>query len=340
MNNPIPQPHHDDGQLFDVEQAKLWVGFIARSALRHKIRFLTAAGLVFLATLGAFLSTQKRFAADTVFVAQPDRTPTVTNPGVAIDKDITNPTLNVEGFVKSEANLRRLITETQATSTWEANEAPLARLLRTSVFERIGGPMSDADREAAALRSLRQNLSVDVEDDTITISLVWPDEAKAIQLVNQARENFLEDRRQAELGQFENALEIVQAEATQTDQIVTQLRERLGIPETSQTPLPDASPLKTPLLLQANLAERLTNAKIALQTAEASFSGRYKLVTAADPPLQSVSGRFKILMFGFIAALLAGFIAACLRDIIRGRIMEPWQVVRQCNLPILTSVQR
>ncbi len=337
----LPVQPADEGQLFDTEQAKLWAGFMLRSVLRHKFRFLVAFGLVFLATLGALMSTQRRFSANTVFIAQPDRAATVTNPGITIDKEVSSPTLNVEGFVKSEANLRRLIASTQAAATWEANEAPLARWLRINLFEKyLGGPKTAEQREKDVLDSLRQNLSVDVEDETITISLVWPDEVKAIELVNQARENFLEDRRQQELGQFENAVSIMQERSARADERVRALRERLGIPETSQTPLPDSSPLKAPLQVQNDLASRLENAKIALQTAEASFSGRYKLVSDAEPPLPSVGGRLKILMLGFVAALIAGTIAAAWRDLSKGRLVEPWQVVRQCNLPVLASVRR
>jgi uncharacterized protein involved in exopolysaccharide biosynthesis len=336
----IPVPPADDGQLFDTEQAKLWAGFIGRSVLRHKLRFLLAFGLVFLATLGALMSTQRRFAANTVFIAQPDRAATVTNPGITIDREAVNPTLNVEGFVKSEANLRRLVASTQAAATWEANEAPLARFLRKRVFERIGGPQTPEQREKAALDSLRANLTVDVQEETITIALVWPDEAKAIEIVNQARENFLEDRRQQELGQFENAVSIMQERAAKADERVRMMRERLAIPETSQTPLPDGSPLKAPLQVQNDLATRLENARIALKTAEASFSGRYKLVSDAEPPLQSVGGRVKIAMFGLIAAIIAGTLAAAYRDLSKRRIVEPWQVVRQCNLAVLASVRR
>lgn len=336
---PVPAP--DEGQLFDTEQAKLWAGFLVRSVLRHKFRFLLAFGLVFLATLGALMSTQRRFLANTVFVAQGDRAATVTNPGINIDREVANPTVNVEGFVKSEANLRRLVASTQAAATWEATEAPLARFLRTNVFEKLlGGPQTPEEREMAVLASLRRNLTVDVQEETITIALVWPDEVKAIEIVNQARENFLEDRRQQELGQFENAVGIIQERSARAEERVRQLRERLGIPETSQSPLPDGSPLKVPLQLQTDLASRLENAKIALQTAEASFSGRYKLVSDAEPPLQSVGGRFKILLLGFVAAVIAGTITAAWRDVTRRRIVEPWQIVRQCNLPVLASVRR
>ena len=159
-----------------------------------------------------------------------------------------------------------------------------------------------------------------------------------VTLANQARQNLIADRRQSEIDQYRIALDVVQRQVTESDARVMGLRDRLGIPETSVTPLPDGSPLKPALTVQNTLADRLENAKIALKTAEASFDGRYRVVTQAELPALGSSPRTKLLLAGIVAALLAAICAAAAGDIIRGRLVEQWQIVRQCNLPILTHI--
>lgn len=329
----------EEGRLFDVEQARLWMGFMWRSLWRHKLRAGVALLLVLMASLFAATSSQALYQVSTSFIAQADRTKSVTNPSLTIDNQTDSTLIDVEGTVKSEANLRRLIEQTKADQTYYATESGVAHFRRQQMEKLLGAPTQEQFR-STIIRQLRSGIDVVVEPTTatVTISVSWPDPDMAVVLANQARENLLSDRRKDEIDQYQTALDIVSARATQARSNVVSLRERLGVPETSQTPLSDGSPLKPALTVQAALDEREENARIALQTAEASFEGRYRVVTQAELPAMKISTRSKLILLGLIASMLAALLAAAARDILSGRLVEQWQVTRQCHLPVLTHV--
>ena len=329
----------EEGRLFDVEQARLWLGFMWRSLWRHKVRAGATALVVLTAALFAATSSTALYKVSTSFIAQADRTKSVTNPSLTIDNQTDSTLQNVGGTVKSEANLRRLIQQTKADQTYYATESGISRFRRHQ-FEKLLGSPTETQFQSTIIRQLRSGLEVLVEPTTatVTISVSWPDPDMAVVLANQARENLLSDRRQAEIDQYRTALDIVSARATEARTNVATLRERLGVPETSQTPLSDGSPLKPALTVQAALDEREENARIALQTAEASFEGRYRVVTQAELPALKISTRSKLILLGLIASMLAAVIAASARDVLSGRLVEQWQVTRQCHLPVLTHV--
>lgn len=341
MNAPsAPHPDVDDeGRLFDVEQARLWIGFLRRSLRRHKLRAGSVGLVVFALAMFAALSSQSLYTVDTSFIAQADRTRSVTNPGLVTENAVDSALINVEGTVKSEANLRKLLADTGAGDTYLLLEPRLARLQREQ-WEKLLGTPTPAQRADTVMRALRGGTTAKVEESTgtITIAVTWPDPDMAVILANKARENLIADRRESEINQYRIALDVVQKQVVESDARVTALRDRLGIPETSVTPLPDGSPLKPALTVQNTLADRLENAKIALKTAEASFDGRYRVVTQAELPAIASSPRTKLVMAGLVAAVLAAVCAAAASDIFRGRLVEQWQIVRQCNLPILAHV--
>ena len=341
MNAPSVRPGEvdDEGRLFDVEQARLWIGFMRRSLWRHKVRAASVGLVVFGLALFAAMSAQSMYTVDTSFIAQADRTRSVTNPGLVTENAVDSALVNVAGTVKSEANLRKLLAQTGADKTYLLSEPKLARLQRQQLEKLLGTP-TPAQRQDTIVRALRSGISANVEagTGTITIAVTWPDPAMGVTLANQARQNLIADRRQSEIDQYRIALDVVQRQVTESDARVSALRDRLGIPETSVTPLPDGSPLKPALTVQNTLADRLENAKIALKTAEASFDGRYRVVTQAELPALGSSPRTKLVLAGIVAALLAAICAAAAGDIIHGRLVEQWQIVRQCNLPILTHI--
>jgi polysaccharide biosynthesis transport protein len=87
-----------------------------------------------------------------------------------------------------------------------------------------------------------------------------------------------------------------------------------------------------------DVKEHLDAARIELTTAETAFKFRYIVVAEPELPRKPVKPNRPILILGSIAAaLLAGFVAGAIRELLTGRVIEPFQV-KQLGLPLLADV--
>jgi hypothetical protein len=145
----------------------------------------------------------------------------------------------------------------------------------------------------------------------------------------------LEDRRREIVGQAEAALADWQREYDQAVDRVMEARERLGIPEASEAPLYDSSPLKGLLTLQERAAQELQRTRVNASTALTAYEFRFADVREATGPATSVGGRFKLLLLGIVGATALGVLAALFADLARGKLSEAWQVERRYQLPVL-----
>lgn len=87
------------------------------------------------------------------------------------------------------------------------------------------------------------------------------------------------------------------------------------------------------------LLGRIDAARIELDTAEAAFKFRYSVVTPAELPRKPSKNPAMAVLGALVLALFAGFGSALLADLRRGRLVEPWQIERRLNLPVLAEVE-
>ena len=88
------------------------------------------------------------------------------------------------------------------------------------------------------------------------------------------------------------------------------------------------------------LSGRIEAARIELDTTRAAFKYRYSIIT---PPLLPKSPEKPNLVLlgvaGVIASIFLALGAASLRDLASGRVLEPWQVEKHLNLPVLAELR-
>ncbi|ACG74106.1 lipopolysaccharide biosynthesis protein [Anaeromyxobacter sp. K] len=87
--------------------------------------------------------------------------------------------------------------------------------------------------------------------------------------------------------------------------------------------------------------QRLGAAQVELEAARAAFKYRYNVVWPPQVP-QSPSGnsRLEVALAGLLFSLALGLAVAAAPDIVRGRIMQRWQVERSLELPVLGEMRR
>jgi uncharacterized protein involved in exopolysaccharide biosynthesis len=88
-----------------------------------------------------------------------------------------------------------------------------------------------------------------------------------------------------------------------------------------------------------SIRQELRSARIELDTAQAAFAHRYKIVVPADPPPGPRKPKvIMILLGGLAASLLVGLLLPILAELNRGVISEHWQV-HQLQLPVLADLK-
>ncbi len=97
--------------------------------------------------------------------------------------------------------------------------------------------------------------------------------------------------------------------------------------------------LKHSIASYQDLEQRIQRASIDLDTAEAAFKYRYKVVSPPEIPKGPVFPNVPLVLIGALfAGLFLGLFAAVGLDLKRGVLSEPWQVEQFLSLPVLANV--
>jgi uncharacterized protein involved in exopolysaccharide biosynthesis len=92
-------------------------------------------------------------------------------------------------------------------------------------------------------------------------------------------------------------------------------------------------------LQHEQMVSRIIAAEAELDTARASFKYRYKVIWPPEHPTDPVSPNpRKIFGAGLLGSLLLALFAAAAPDLLRGRIVERWQVERALRVPVLGEI--
>lgn len=84
------------------------------------------------------------------------------------------------------------------------------------------------------------------------------------------------------------------------------------------------------------ILDRLNAARLALDTAQASFKYRYRVVRPPLPPKQPLRPNTKVLLVaGLAGGVLAGLLFPLVLDLRKGLVLEPWQIKRLLGVPLL-----
>jgi hypothetical protein len=86
------------------------------------------------------------------------------------------------------------------------------------------------------------------------------------------------------------------------------------------------------------LRESIRGKQIALDTAQAAFNHRYKVLVPADVPSKPTKTKGPVILAGgIIAALVLGLLLAIAGELRTGVIVERWQV-HQMEIPVLAEL--
>jgi uncharacterized protein involved in exopolysaccharide biosynthesis len=89
------------------------------------------------------------------------------------------------------------------------------------------------------------------------------------------------------------------------------------------------------------MLDRLDRAQLKLQSTQANFKHRFKVMVPAELPRAPVKPkRLAVLLGSILGGLALAVLLSALRDLRRGLILERWQVVRELGIPILGEIHQ
>lgn len=207
-----------DDELFDYRQIRHTVGFVLRAVRRH--RALTAAVFLVVAVLGgtAVLLLPKTWHAEARLLANQNQIiRALGNPRSSMPNE--DPTRAARETIFAHDNLEQLIKQTNLLEEWDKSR-PFVVHTKDRLTQLFKGPPTPEERMDAMVGTLEKRLRVDTDQQTVTISLDWPDAQMAYMLVETAQQNFLETRHVTEMTAISEALSILEMHAAQVQKSV------------------------------------------------------------------------------------------------------------------------
>ncbi len=188
--NRAPQPgiEDDDDESsesgLDTELLLSYLAFGVR-AVKKRLRLLAVLFVVAVALLvGVVTILTRTYYFETLLITKTAKALT------SIDEKA--PALeSAAASLTRDETLKAIVRQTQLASHWDATRAPPFRA-KDWIMERVRGPVPDEDKAELLANMLRDRLATNINAGVLTISVTWPDAQMAKNLVEAARQNFLE----------------------------------------------------------------------------------------------------------------------------------------------------
>jgi hypothetical protein len=251
-------------------------GFVLRAPRR---RPLFAAGVFVLGvtvTLAVVLLAPRVYTVDTTILVQRNVViPLLGNPHRPVPADWDVPGRGTSESILRRDNLVALIKETELETRWDVGRSPILKL-KDALARVVFGPMSEKDRLRVLVGTLEKRLSVQADDTTIKISLVWHDPEMAYRLVSCVEQSFLKDRSAAGTVPITDTIAILHdEEARQRELIAAALAEAQKLqPQTpaamlvQQAGAPQERSAANELAERSEVVNRLAEKRRTIQAAE------------------------------------------------------------------------
>jgi uncharacterized protein involved in exopolysaccharide biosynthesis len=223
----VPRQEIEGAQadLFDYAKLRDYLGFGLRAVRRRWPQVLLTFVLVTAVSVVAVIVLPKTYVCEIKIQAQ--RNTIISNiAGMPQPWDYELPTRAAADLIQQHDNYVSIVHKADLVREWERTKPPLWRL-RDGIAKRISGELTPELKEEALINALEQRLAVAVTEDTVTISVEWPDAASAYRIIHAAYENFLDARRYKEIAGVAEAIGLLESRAADSRATVIQELDKL-----------------------------------------------------------------------------------------------------------------
>jgi uncharacterized protein involved in exopolysaccharide biosynthesis len=220
----LPGAERDEARIFDWAQIGDYLGYVRSAVKRHKFlvlgTFLVTAVLGLMAakllprTWYAETRLLPRRTANTIIpgLVNPERSnilnPDPPNPMRPVN-DVDGPTKAAAEAVLRQENLVKLIKDLNLLDRWESTRPPLLHA-KDVVMRWISGPPDEEAMMDGMVGTVEKRLSVNTNDGKVEIGVEWGDPQLAYELVEAAKQSFLDKSKEEELSSIKDAIAILE----------------------------------------------------------------------------------------------------------------------------------
>jgi uncharacterized protein involved in exopolysaccharide biosynthesis len=234
----------DEEGGFNLEVAKEVLGFVARAPRRHPM----LAGTTFfaIASLGVTvaLTMPKSYNSTAHLLSQKTAMlPALGNPNLPLREGDFAPTKDLADVIRRRENVEEIVKEGNLVERFKATRSP-ALQLKDRVYNAVLGPQTDDQRLHGLVGVLEKKLTITSDDNSVTISVDWPDPSAAYTIVTLVQKNLIEAKYDTEVAMIEDTISLLEDHAKQElDQVDSALADFKGLQSAG---LPKAPVTDTP----------------------------------------------------------------------------------------------
>jgi len=210
----------DEGGGFDLGMLRDYLGYALRAVRLHPILtgsiFVTVVVLAFVVVR----ALPKGYHVETKLLAQRDA---MAGHGNAYGWD---PLKGASELVMSHEHLTSLVKQLDLTTWWNNNQAP-AQKFKSAVMGMLFRPPTQEEMVRTLVEMLQTKMNVYQSDNTVTMTIDWPNGEMAARILDTAEQNFLERRHVLDISTIAESIAILQENAARVRKDV----EKMAMPD-------------------------------------------------------------------------------------------------------------
>ncbi|MFH1808782.1 MAG: hypothetical protein ABIJ09_08550 [Pseudomonadota bacterium] len=135
--------------------------------------------------------------------------PSLAHPQRSVPRESQSATRGVTEQIKARDSLLALVDASELPRRWRETRIPVGRVL-DNLREFVVGPLSPEDEREALVNMLDRRMWATIDKDSIVISVRWHDPETTRLLVETEVQQFLETRKQRELGEINDTIALLE----------------------------------------------------------------------------------------------------------------------------------
>ena len=220
--------YQDEAPVFVLANLRVAAGFPLRALQRHKKLAAAIFAALIVAVAAMIAVTPKHYIVETKFFAEKNFVmPALGNPNRNIPSDGDSPTRLAQEAVMKRTNLMEIARKTKLLSYWDQMRSPLGKV-RDRVTAMMRGPLSDSDKLEALLGVLEKQMWVNSAEGTVAIGIDWPDPAIAYRIVQEAQQNFFEQRHASEVSLIGESIGIIEGHVVSAQRAIQEAQSQIN----------------------------------------------------------------------------------------------------------------
>lgn len=238
------------GGGIDPRVVRSYLAFAKRAIQTRKLTIIAIAAVGFVLTVVVAKYLPRTYSCSTVMM-------TVQNAVLDSDRG-PKPLAGAKSLIMRHENLELLVKQTNLIKKFRERRPPLMAL-KDRAMEALTGKLNDKVMTAILVGTMENKISIDTEDDNLSIDVDWSDGNTAAELAQAVQDGFLRIRHKSEISAFQEKMAILDSHAGKLREEIEALAVQLNSATSAQ--LERASKDASPGAVRTTTAGRISGGR-------------------------------------------------------------------------------